>query len=441
VVAGLAVVATRLGIAAEAGAEDAAGAVRDWLAADGATCLLVFDNAPDLSVVGRFVPAAGRARVVVTTTGSLAGARGVMVPVGVFSEDEGLAFLAERTGLDDVAGARAVGAELGWLPLGPAQAGAVIAAQRLSYGTYLERLRSVPVAEYLAAEPGDAYPRGVAEAVLLSLDAVVGGDTAELCRAVLELVAVMSPAGMSRSLLYAAGSGALPGCAGAAGARRVDEAAGRLARGSLLSFSGDGDSVTVTAHRLVMRVVRERAAHEGHLVGLGMRACSLLGAVMRSLGQPWENRAAARDHIGHVIAVYEHLLPCLGDSPELEAELLSLRGMAQYWLNDLGDAVSLTVEFGRAVLADRERVLGQVHPDTLMSRNNLAAAYQAAGRLGEAIALSFRTAILSVAESADLDSLGPGFSWSEVTRTTGDDFLPPQPSVSRIVKVVPAGRG
>jgi methylase of polypeptide subunit release factors len=52
--------------------------------------------------------------------------------------------------------------------------------------------------------------------------------------------------------------------------------------------------------------------------------------------------------------------------------------------------------------------------------------------------LAFRTAILSVGESADLDSLGCGFSWSEVTRTTGDDFLPPQPSVSCIVKVTPA---
>lgn len=55
--------------------------------------------------------------------------------------------------------------------------------------------------------------------------------------------------------------------------------------------------------------------------------------------------------------------------------------------------------------------------------------------------LSFRTAVLSVAESADLDSLGPGFSWTEVTRTTGEDFLPPQPGVSRIVKVVPAAKG
>ena len=51
--------------------------------------------------------------------------------------------------------------------------------------------------------------------------------------------------------------------------------------------------------------------------------------------------------------------------------------------------------------------------------------------------LSFRTAILAVGESADLDKLSDAFSWFEVTRITGDDFLPPQPSVSRIVRVVP----
>jgi 16S rRNA A1518/A1519 N6-dimethyltransferase RsmA/KsgA/DIM1 with predicted DNA glycosylase/AP lyase activity len=55
--------------------------------------------------------------------------------------------------------------------------------------------------------------------------------------------------------------------------------------------------------------------------------------------------------------------------------------------------------------------------------------------------LSFRAAVMAVAESADLDSLGSRFSWSEVARVTGDDFIPPQPSVSRIIKVVPASRG
>ena len=54
--------------------------------------------------------------------------------------------------------------------------------------------------------------------------------------------------------------------------------------------------------------------------------------------------------------------------------------------------------------------------------------------------LTFRVAVLAVGESTELDQLGPNFSWSEVTRITGDDFLPPQPSVSRIVRVVPVGR-
>jgi hypothetical protein len=74
------------------------------------------------------------------------------------------------------------------------------------------------------------------------------------------------------------------------------------------------------------------------------------------------------------------MLPCLEASLELEAELLSLRGTALYWLTQLGDAVGLAVEFGRAVLADCERVLGETHPDTLGSRHNLAAAYQTEGR-------------------------------------------------------------
>jgi 16S rRNA A1518/A1519 N6-dimethyltransferase RsmA/KsgA/DIM1 with predicted DNA glycosylase/AP lyase activity len=52
---------------------------------------------------------------------------------------------------------------------------------------------------------------------------------------------------------------------------------------------------------------------------------------------------------------------------------------------------------------------------------------------------TFRVAVLAVGESTDLDQLGSDFSWSEVTRITGDDFLPPQTSVSRIVRVVPVG--
>jgi 16S rRNA A1518/A1519 N6-dimethyltransferase RsmA/KsgA/DIM1 with predicted DNA glycosylase/AP lyase activity len=55
--------------------------------------------------------------------------------------------------------------------------------------------------------------------------------------------------------------------------------------------------------------------------------------------------------------------------------------------------------------------------------------------------LSFRVAVMAMSESSDLSQLGSAFSWSVVTRITGDDFVPPQASVSRVVSVVPASQG
>src|SRR5262249_7676089 len=66
---GLALVTARLGIAeADAPLEVTAAAVRNRLEADGERCLLVFDNVTDPGVVRPFLPAAGKAQVVVTTT-------------------------------------------------------------------------------------------------------------------------------------------------------------------------------------------------------------------------------------------------------------------------------------------------------------------------------------------------------------------------------------
>ena len=81
----------------------------------------------------------------------------------MFSPDEALAFLAERTGLADTAGASALARELGYLPLALAQAAGAIAAQSLAYWTYLGRLRAMPVSARLTRESGQPYPHGVAE--------------------------------------------------------------------------------------------------------------------------------------------------------------------------------------------------------------------------------------------------------------------------------------
>ena len=59
--------------------------------------------------------------------------------------------------------------------------------------------------------------------------------------------------------------------------------------------------------------------------------------------------------------------------------------MGVWSLNRLGDSAAQSILIAEPLLADQERVLGADHPDTLATRNELAEAYQGAGRMAEAI--------------------------------------------------------
>ena len=199
---------------------------------------------------------------------------------------------------------------------------------------------------------------------------------------VLELMSVLSEAGIRRDLVQAGMLGGRP--ATAADADTVDEALEQLAQRSLLYFSPD--SPVVTAHRPVLQAVRVQLAGQGRLVVTCQVAASALESRSEALAGS-KDRPAVRDIPRQVAALRDVVAGLAGRRDAgLAGALLRLRGWALYHLNALGDSAQ-AIAVGEPLIADQEQALGADHPETLAARNNLANAYQMAGRMDEAIAL------------------------------------------------------
>jgi tetratricopeptide (TPR) repeat protein len=165
----------------------------------------------------------------------------------------------------------------------------------------------------------------------------------------------------------------------------ADRVLARLAGSSLLTFSLDG--AAVTAHRLVMRVIRENLAADNTLTAVCESAARLLGGLAASRWENWyEDRAATRDLVEQITALDESATRC-PPGGDLDRLVLRVRGWAASLLNLLGDSAAQSIVIGERLVAASERVLGPDHSDTRVGRNNLANAYQAAGRFDEAITL------------------------------------------------------
>jgi hypothetical protein len=115
---------------------------------------------------------------------------------------------------------------------------------------------------------------------------------------------------------------------------------------------------------------------------LGAHAAALAGS---------QDRLAVRDVPEQVAALRQTAAGLTDEAGELEAALLPSRFWAQYHLGELGDCATQATAVGESLVKDQERLQGPDHPGALASRNSLAAAYQEAGRVAEAIARDERT--------------------------------------------------
>ncbi|KAB2972642.1 tetratricopeptide repeat protein [Streptomyces sp. SS1-1] len=333
-VSGLSELAAQLGVRDPGeDAETSARAALTWIGRAEEQCLLVIDNAVAPDEVAEWLPTAGRAEVVVTTTSRAFEnlAPGGQVEVGVFSVGETLAFLRERTGLDDEEGARALGDELGRLPVALAQSAAVIKSEHIGYEGCLQRLRTMSVEQLLPAVPGERYPHRTAEVVLFSVQQAEAHDETGLARPLLDALALLSPSGVPGGLLRAVAlrHGHDSGTA-------VERAVGRLVEASLANRMG-ADSIAL--HRLTRRVLRDRVRAAGALAETATVVGECLAEDLIALHEAWERKEEGGQLVGQVEALWSAVVPDLVGLPEPCITLLvDLRDWMARYLDMVGES-------------------------------------------------------------------------------------------------------
>jgi hypothetical protein len=268
----------------------------------------------------------------------------------------------------------------------------MIAKQHVGYAAYLAKLRALSAEDHLVREEEDdddeeqSSPPGVAEVVLLAMEAASYADRLGVSIGVMELVAMLSPAVVRRDLLHSAGqAGTLLGGGRRVAASMVDQALERLNERSLLGFSLDGQVVSV--HRLAARVIRAGLARQGRLgPACRVAASAVEGSVAALAKHP--DHAAVMEMLDQVAALAESAGTAADDPGEqLPAMLTRLRSLALNHLVELGDTMPHAIAIGEPLIADLDRLLGPDDPDAVRARNDLARAYRETGRVADAIPL------------------------------------------------------
>ena len=307
----------------------------------------------------------------------------------------------------------AVAAALGFLPLALAHAGAYCAARTgVPFGEYLELLERLPSQDMFDTNPETFYQHTVAATWNTSIAAAA--RQAPLARPALEMTAYLAAEAIPRSFFLG-----LAEDNSAAGRKQMAATLAALDRYSLATVADN----TVSVHRLLQKVIRDRLAGNGHA---DQRSTRLRQSHVAMPGDPQQPATWPQwqELVPHGIALADNQPAAEHDAAKLMAILnpmclfLLSAGFPQQSLDlatravavsashlDADDINTLTargaqvsslqaagrssgaIALGEPLVSDFERVLGPSHPDTLIAKEDLARAYLAAGRQGEALAL------------------------------------------------------
>ncbi|MFJ2170344.1 NB-ARC domain-containing protein, partial [Streptomyces griseofuscus] len=409
--------------------ERAASAFLAWLqpkpGGDQRRWLIVLDDLADpADLHNLWPPASPRGRTLVTTRrreAALTGRNQRLVPVGLFTEDEALAYLtatlASRGRTEPAHELAALAADLGHLPLAVSQAAAYLINEDLDCAAYRTLLadHALALTELLPDSSGllDDQTATAAAVWDLSLERAAQLPPHGLARPMLQLTAFLDPNGIPNTVVtsppalaylteHRTGTGTgTTEPATTVTARDALRALRTLHRFSLIDHNTTSPHQAVRVHQIIQRAVRdsltqqqrEQLAHAAAdaltrawpdverdtALAQALRANSnalirhsedalhqsdnahpILFRTGRSLGEAGQVLAALHHFRNLTHAVRTRLGP---DHPHT----LTARGNLAYWRGEAGDAAGAATAFAE-LLADRQRVLGPDHPDTLTTR-------------------------------------------------------------------------
>ncbi|HEX6385576.1 MAG TPA: hypothetical protein VF177_12975 [Anaerolineae bacterium] len=232
--------------------------VRRWLEGRERRWLLVCDNADMVKPddLRPYLPKDGPGHVLITSRNPVWGRLARVLAVGVFTADEAIDFLLERTGREERKEAAALAEALGYLPLALEHAGAYVEETGITLTEYQQRFEQRrPALWQRVSAPGDYHATITTTWELafqrLRTDSPAAVALFDLCcflaeEIPLDLIAEGQQAESMPQELAATVADPLA----------LDEAIAALRRYSLLQREGD----TLSIHRLVQAVTRDRRA-------------------------------------------------------------------------------------------------------------------------------------------------------------------------------------
>jgi tetratricopeptide (TPR) repeat protein len=369
------------------GAEVAAARFVSWLAHTNRPWALVIDDLADVADLGELWPDGPAGRILITTRlpAETFETRDVrVIPVSGLSRREALSYLSSQLTdhPDQRIEALDLGEDLDGLPLGLAQATAVINARQQGCREY----RSV-----LAERRAHMSPVAGASATVLATWSISAETAHELPPSglawpTLVLAAMMDHHGVPGAVLtspaacsYIAGR---PSTAGGADQNMVRAAINNLAAVGLVTIDPASPVRTVQMHSSVQAAVRAYLPASD----LGQVALAAADALLETWpegdGGPQLDQAL-RDCTATLRANDGGMLWKTEAHPLLFRAGLSLEN------SRLADAA---VTYWQSMLATSTRLLGPAHANAVVARDRLAAAYESAGRSSEAISV-FQTAL------------------------------------------------